>query len=229
MRTPGNDFELAAGFLYSEGLLRSRGDLAGIAYCVDVPAEQQYNVVNVTLRPSVSFDPALLSRNFLATSSCGVCGKGAIEAIYAQGCSLAQQERPLVRAETLASLPAAMISAQSLFQQTGGLHAAGLFAVDGNLIVSREDVGRHNAVDKVIGERFLAGRLPAVEAILLLSGRAGFELVQKAAMAGIPIVAAIGAPSSLAVETARAFGLTLVGFLRSHSFNVYSGGSRIVT
>jgi FdhD protein len=227
MRTPGNDFELATGFLFTEGLLLRMADVATIAYCVDVPAEQQYNVVNVKLRPDVEFDSSSLARNFYATSSCGVCGKASIDALHVQGCMPASNPETIVPPAVVHTLPMAMQQAQSVFRQTGGLHAAGLFTVEGRLLVSREDVGRHNAVDKVIGERLMKGSLPLDTCILMLSGRAGFELVQKAAMAGIPVIAAVGAPSSLAVETARTFGITLIGFVRGDSFNVYSGESRI--
>jgi FdhD protein len=227
MRTPGNDFELAAGFLYTEGILRGLDEVAGVAYCVDVPSEQQYNVVSVTLRPGATFDASLLSRNFYATSSCGVCGKASIDALHVQGCHVDITADFRVDASVIQSLPGLMQQGQSVFQQTGGLHAAGLFTAAGRLITLREDVGRHNAVDKVIGERFLKRGLPLNDHILMLSGRAGFELVQKAAVAGIPVVASVGAPSSLAVETARSFGITLVGFVRPNSCNVYSGEPRI--
>lgn len=227
MRTPGNDFELAAGFLFSEGILHSREEIAQISYCVDVPAEQQFNVVNVYLRPGIPFDDSRLRRNFYITSSCGICGKASLEALQVQGCRPFPADGPVVSEAVLFRLHDELRRAQALFRQTGGLHAAGLFTVDGTLIVLREDVGRHNAVDKVVGERLLAGKIPVRDALLMVSGRASFEIMQKAAVAGIPIVVAVGAPSSLAVDTAETFGMTLVGFLRTDAFNVYAGAGRI--
>jgi len=227
MRTPGNDFELAAGFLFTEGILTSRDALIVVEYDPDLPEEQRSNVVDVVLAPGVHVDRDLLQRNFYTTSSCGVCGKGSLEALVVQGCRPPASRGPLVDVEVLLGLPSTMRAAQRVFEETGGLHAAGLFDAEGHLLVLREDVGRHNALDKVIGQRFLAGELPLTDRLLLVSGRTSFELLQKAAMAGIPLVAGVGAPSSLAVDTARAFGMTLVGFLRSDSFNVYAGPGRI--
>jgi FdhD protein len=227
MRTPGNDFELAAGFLFTEGILPSRDAIAEIDYCADLPGEQQFNVVNAVLDPSVQFDPTAVQRNFYTTSSCGVCGKGSLEALVVQGCRPPAGRGPLVDATVLCGLPGSLRAAQQVFQETGGLHAAGLFDAEGRLLVLREDVGRHNALDKLIGERLLAGHVPLTDQLLLVSGRTSFELMQKAAMAGIPLVAGVGAPSSLAVDTARAFGITLVGFLRPEGFNIYAGPQRI--
>jgi FdhD protein len=232
MRTPGDghsrlatDFELAAGFLFTEGMVASRSEIERIAYCNDEP-DQHYNVVNVYLSPSVEFDPAILERNFYINSSCGVCGKASIEALRFGGCPvLPLQDR--VSPEVLYGLPEALRLAQETFQRTGGLHGAALFDFMGTPLVVREDVGRHNAVDKVIGERFLTGRAPVGDSILLVSGRTSYEIVQKALMAAVPIVAAVGAPSSLAVRLAEEFGMTLVGFLRGRSFNVYAGRERI--
>lgn len=226
MRTPGNDFELAAGFLYSEGILATRMDLRDISYCVDpLPtAEQQYNIVTVQLNTEPT-NIDRLDRHFTMNSSCGVCGKAAIE-------DLALRAKPVdddivVSAELLTSLPGRMRAAQKIFASTGGLHAAALFDEHGELLVLREDVGRHNAVDKVIGWTLLNDRLPLSSTILLVSGRASYELVQKCVTARIPIMCAVSAPSSLAVETARAFGVTLSGFLRGENFNVYSSADRI--
>jgi FdhD protein len=226
MRTPGADFELAVGFLFSEGLIRSPDDVSRIAYCTDPGEPQEYNIVNVGLAPGVPFDAERFRRNVFTTSSCGVCGKTAIEQI-----AVAVARRPLgefrVSSEMLRSLPGRIASAQRVFGRTGGLHAAALFRPEGELLLLREDVGRHNAVDKLVGNRLLARALPGTNTVLLVTGRAGFELVQKAAMAGIPFLAAIGAPSTLAIELARAQGMTLVGFLREGRFNIYGGAERV--
>ncbi len=228
MRTPGDDFALAAGFLFSEGLLATRNDIADISYCRDEDEQQAHNIVSVTLRPGLVFDAARLNRNFYTTSSCGVCGKASLDALSISG------HEPLVSRHQLAPavlslLPRTLRAAQPVFESTGGLHGAGLFDNDGNLIALKEDVGRHNAVDKVIGEQFLAGSTPLDNRVLMLSGRASFELLQKALAAGIPFVAAVGAPSSLAIDVAEAFGITLVGFVRPDGFNVYTGRERILT
>jgi FdhD protein len=210
MRTPGGDFELAVGFLFTEGLILP-ADVSRVAYCDTLPGEdQQYNVVNVTLhRP---FDMDRVTRNFYATSSCGVCGKAALDDIEVRCAPVA--DGPTVATEVLLGLPDALRKAQKVFARTGGLHAAGLFDVEGRLVSAREDVGRHNAVDKVIGEQVLAGRTPLGDNVLQVSGRLSFEIVQKAAVAGIPIISAVSAPSSLAVEAGERFGMTLVGFVR---------------
>jgi FdhD protein len=226
MRTPGNDFELAVGFLHGEGILASRADVADVSYCTDEDEEQAFNIVTVTLRPGLEFDPSRLERNFYTTSSCGVCGKAALESLEVQGCDIVPSGFE-VSAGVICSLPAKLRSAQSVFEQTGGLHAAGLFDRAGNLLSLQEDVGRHNAVDKLIGERFLADSLPLSDSILMLSGRASFELLQKALVARVPVVAAVGAPSSLAAELADEFNITLCGFVRPDSMNVYSVPQRI--
>ncbi len=225
MRTPGRDTELAAGFLVTEGVLHRREDLASVEPCAPEDPGGR-NVVNVRLRPGAPFDPGRLSRNVYTSSSCGVCGKASLELVR-MACPPLPPGSLRLSADDLHALPARARRAQPVFARTGGLHAAALFDGAGRLRLLREDVGRHNAVDKVVGALFLAGNLPAGDAVLLVSGRASFELVQKALLAGIPVLAAVGAPSSLAVETAREFGMTLVGFLRDGRFNVYAGESRI--
>jgi FdhD protein len=215
MRTPGNDAELAAGFLFGEGILRSVADI-----------ERIDGAVNITLKTEVDTDR--LERNFYATSSCGVCGKASIEAVHATGCAMLPRNGFAVAAAIVHGLPGSLRESQAVFDRTGGLHAAALFDRDGKLASVREDVGRHNAVDKVIGAEFLAGRTPLLDRMLLVSGRVSFELVQKAVMAGIPLLAAVGAPSSLAVELARRFEMTLLGFVRDDRFNVYSGDWRVL-
>lgn len=226
MRTPGDDFELAAGFLFTEGVVSGREEIAELSYCRD-GEPQEYNVIVARLRPGATLDPVRLQRNFLATSSCGVCGKASLEAVELRGCSPLPEAGLRVSGPVLSALPGSLAERQAVFRETGGLHAAGLFSADGSLRTLREDVGRHNAVDKVVGRELLEGRLPLDDAVLLVSGRASFEIVQKALVAGIPVVAAVGAPSSLAVELARRFGMTLVGFLREEGFNVYAGGRRV--
>ncbi len=224
MRTPGHDFELAAGFLHSEGLLSSPAELAEIKYCTDIElGEQAYNVVTVHLRRA--FEAGLVQRNFGVTSACGVCGKASIDSIEVASEPLG--DGPVVHANVIADLPERLRAAQRTFDRTGGLHATGLFTAAGEVVLVREDVGRHNALDKVIGNRMLAGATPLGTSVALVSGRASFELVQKAAVAGIPLLCAVGAPSSLAVDAARRLGLTLVGFVRDGRFNVYAGASRI--
>jgi FdhD protein len=226
MRTPGNDFELSAGFLLSEGVVRNKRDIRSISYCTDPGEEQQYNITNVYLSDDVAFDPTKLSRHVYTSSSCGICGKASIEQVRTS-CSRNPLGNFRVNLEQLVSLTDQLANAQRIFGQTGGLHASALFDSSGKLLVSREDVGRHNALDKVIGSRLLGGKLPASETMLLVSGRASFELVQKAALAGIPFIAAVGAPSNLAVSLAREYGMTLVGFLRGERFNIYSGAERV--
>lgn len=223
MRTPGGDFELACGFLFTEGLI-GLNDVRRVAYCDNLPGEdQRYNVVSVTLgRP---FDAERLRRNFYANSSCGVCGKAALDDVEVRCRPVAPG--PEVDLGLLVELPQRLREAQAVFERTGGLHAAGLFTPGGEAVTVREDVGRHNAVDKVIGERYLAGAVPASETILQVSGRASFEIVQKAAVAGIPVVSAVSAPSSLAVDAAERFGMTLVGFVRDGRANVYSRAERV--
>ncbi len=226
MRTPGDDFELAAGFLFAEGLVTDRRDVREISYCSG-DERQEYNSVEVRLAPGASFDLGLLDRNFYTTSSCGVCGKASLEAVEAQGCAPVADDALSVRADVLTGLPDALRVAQPVFEKTGGIHASALFDADGRMLALREDVGRHNALDKLVGREFLAGRLPLADRIVLVSGRTSFELLQKAAMAGVPMVVAVGAPSSLAVELARRFNVTLVGFARATGFNVYAGRARV--
>ncbi len=221
MRTPGHDFELAAGFLFSEGLI-GPDDVIRVSYCDDLDEEQRYNVV--TVRLSTTFvGPA---RSFYGTSSCGICGKSSLDQVSVRCAPIT--ERVSVSPGALTALPDELRKAQRVFSQTGGLHAAGLFTPDRGLHAVREDVGRHNAVDKLIGLALLAGVLPLAGRILLVSGRAGFEIVQKAAVAGVPIVAAVSAPSSLAVSAADRFGITLVGFLRGSGFNIYTHADRVL-
>ena len=220
MRTPGHDFELATGFLVTEGVVRP-DDIAAVAYCEE-PDAQHYNVV--TVRTRGTFDLAGAERNFFTTSSCGICGKAALEAIEVRCDPLASDGH--VDAATILGLPKTLRAHQRIFDLTGGLHAAGLFDQDGHLIACREDVGRHNAVDKIVGAIALGTTLPG-EPILLVSGRLSFELVQKAAVARIPYVCAVSAPSSLAVSAAKALGMTTIGFLRDDTFNVYTHPERV--
>ena len=226
MRTPGDDFELAAGFLYGEGLISHQEDVVDVSYCTDEHEDQAFNIVNVTLRPGLVFDTTRLERNFYTTSSCGVCGKAALDALEVQGCAILP-DGPVVSADLICSLPEKLRAAQAVFDRTGGLHATGLFTPDGELVSLREDVGRHNAFDKLVGEQFLAGRTPLAGHIAMLSGRASFELLQKALVARVSIVAAVGAPSSLAVQLAEEFNITLCGFVRGDSLNVYTGQDRV--
>jgi FdhD protein len=236
MRTPGEDAELASGFLFTEGIIRSADEIKEIRHCglkigrqsnlIDRAAALNSNTIRVDLADGVAVELKNLERHFYTTSSCGVCGKSSIEALHTNASKLAADDLK-IDPETIHSLPVQLRGSQSIFDQTGGLHASALFTVNGELDIVREDVGRHNALDKVIGAKLLAGELPLSNKILLVSGRASFELVQKAVMAGIPILAAVGAPSSLAVELAKEFGMTLIGFVRDESFNVYSGNARV--
>jgi FdhD protein len=228
MRTPGADFELAAGFLYGEGIVSSPEDVKKISYCVDpdVDAEQQYNIVNVELRAGREYDPRPLERHFYTTSACGVCGKASLEQLELRGCPVIPPG-PEIAAEKIYSLPEKLREAQGLFEATGGLHAAALFDAEGNLVALREDVGRHNATDKLVGWALLDGRLPLEDHAVMVSGRSSFEILQKCLTAGVPIVCAISAPSSLAVDVARRFNITLIGFLRGNRFNVYSAPERV--
>ncbi|HZQ79883.1 MAG TPA: formate dehydrogenase accessory sulfurtransferase FdhD [Acidimicrobiia bacterium] len=224
MRTPGHDFELAVGFLVGEGLLHRRDEVASVRYC-DLPPEepQLYNVVSVFLtRP---FEPAGAERRFYTTSSCGICGKASLDQVEVH-CAAIPPGEPLA-ASVVVALPDRLRKAQRIFEQTGGLHAAGLFDRAGRVIAVREDVGRHNAVDKLVGRSLLAGEVPLSDMVLMVSGRVSFELVQKAAVAGLPVICAVSAPSSLAVEAADRFGLAVVGFVRGRGFNVYSHAERL--
>jgi len=228
MRTPGNDFELAAGFLHGEGIISSRYDIGKISYCTDrdIDADQLYNIVNVELRTGVEVDIRPLERNFYTTSACGVCGKASLEQLELRGCPVIGPG-PEIPAETIYALPEKLREAQALFDSTGGLHAAALFDAGGNLIALREDVGRHNATDKLIGWALLEGKLPLSGHIVMVSGRSSFEILQKCLQAGVPMVIAISAPSSLAVDVARQFNMTLIGFLRGERFNAYAGHERL--
>ena len=224
MRTPGADFELAAGFLYAEGLIDGADAISSIRYCTE--GEQQYNVVSVVLAPGTPFDPAALQRNFYQTSSCGVCGKASIDAVMGPACARIDSDLS-VSPEVLLRLPEQLRAAQAVFERTGGLHAAGLFTAEGELVRAREDVGRHNAMDKLVGASLLERELPWDRRMVMVSGRLSFELVQKAARAGAAVLAGVSAPSSLAVELAEACGMTLCGFVRGERFNVYAGGARV--
>jgi FdhD protein len=223
MRTPGNDFELAVGFCRSEAVLEGLEDVDNIAYCLGGDGEQLYNIVTVKLRGPVAGDIA--SRRFLANSSCGICGKAALDEVAVRCAPVG--EGPTVAASVVGALPDTLARHQRVFGQTGGLHAAARFTRDGELLAVREDVGRHNALDKLIGHALLERRLPLAEEVLLVSGRLSFELVQKAAVAGIPVLCAVSAPSSLAVSAAERFGQTIVGFVRDGRFNVYTHAGRI--
>ncbi|WP_433437785.1 formate dehydrogenase accessory sulfurtransferase FdhD [Nonomuraea sp. CA-141351] len=227
MRTPGHDFELAAGFLHGEGLVGA-GEIAAIAYCVDedLPPEARYNTVTVRLNGPIPDLPAL-DRHFLTSSACGVCGSASLEVLHDR-CKPVPRGLLELTPELLYGLPGRLREAQGVFGKTGGLHAAGLFSAAGTLVALREDVGRHNAVDKLVGWAALTGRLPLAEHVLMVSGRTSYEIMQKALAAGIPVVCAVSAPSSLAVELAREFGMTLVGFLRGERCNVYAGSERIL-
>ena len=228
MRTPGDDFELAAGFLLTEGIIRQGADIQAIEHCgAPSPDKQLRNTVRVDLRPEVPIDWARLERHFYTSSSCGVCGKTSLQALETQGQYEPGPAVPSWSAETLYALPERLQLRQSAFDKTGGIHAAGLFDTKGTLLELREDVGRHNALDKLIGSALLAGRLPLTSHAILVSGRASFELLQKAMMAGCPLLAAVGAPSSLAIELAERFGMTLVGFLSDKRCNVYTGAERL--
>jgi FdhD protein len=228
MRTPGADFELAAGFLYGEGIIRSGDEIHGISHCQepDLDEDKRYNIVNVDLHGHVLPDLQALERHFYTTSACGVCGKTSLESLRIRGCpSIAPG--PEVDADVIRRLPEALRAGQSVFAATGGLHAAALFDVHGERLAVREDVGRHNALDKLVGWALVGGQLPLSRHIVMVSGRSSFEILQKSLMAGVPIVCAVSAPSSLAVSLAREFGITLIGFLRGDRFNVYTGAERV--
>jgi FdhD protein len=232
MRTPGDDIELAAGFLVGEGIVRSADDIASIKVCDGTGCghaghDGTGNIVDVELRPGLAVTPAL-RRNFMTTSACGVCGKASTAELFVSQSVDINQDHAVIPAGRLTSMPDALRAAQRVFASTGGLHAAGVFGPDGGLLAVREDVGRHNAVDKVVGWALGKGRLPMRGCVLLVSGRASFELVQKAVLAGFPVLAAISAPSSLAADLAAQAGLTLVGFLRGESMNVYTHSDRVL-
>jgi FdhD protein len=242
MRTPGNDDELAAGFLMTEGVVRDAAHITSIgapsaiktalhseadSRQTPLPMGTRSQVIRVELSPEIEVSMSTLERNFYTTSSCGVCGKASLLALRTL-CPLPQRDNFTIHSDVLSSLPQKLQSSQAAFRKTGGLHAASLFSADGQLHSVREDVGRHNALDKLLGEAFLQDAVPLRDYLLLLSGRASFELLQKAVMGGVPMVAAIGAPSSLAIEVAREFSITLVGFLRPESFNIYSTPKRVL-
>ncbi|MFN2593287.1 MAG: formate dehydrogenase accessory sulfurtransferase FdhD [Actinomycetota bacterium] len=223
MRTPGNDFELATGFLFTEGLI-GNGDVDRVSYCDTLEGDQDFNIVTVRTKQPVETS-SISQRNFFATSSCGVCGKASLDQVEVHAQSL--PDGPTIAASTVLALPHELRARQRVFDKTGGLHAAGLFTASGDPIAVREDVGRHNAVDKIVGRSLLAAETPLHETVLMVSGRAGFEIVQKAAVAGIPIACAVSAPSSLAVEAAERLGMTLIAFVREDSFNIYAHAERV--
>ncbi len=228
MRTPGADFELAAGFLHGEQLILDANDIRRLSYCVDRSIEpaQRYNIVNVALRELTVPELGPPQRSLTMTSSCGVCGKASLDALRLRGVpTIPTGQR--VAVATIRALPEALRTGQRLFASTGGLHAAGLFDTAGRLIAVREDIGRHNAVDKLLGWALLERMLPLHQHLLMVSGRTSYEILQKALVAGVPVVCAVSAPSSLAVALANEFGMTLVGFLRGERFNIYTGAERI--
>ncbi|MBD3867378.1 MAG: formate dehydrogenase accessory sulfurtransferase FdhD [Acidobacteria bacterium] len=228
MRTPGDDFELAAGFLLTEGIVTGKGQITAVERCGPAaPGRETGNIVRVEVTPDVPVDPARLQRNFYATSSCGICGKASLDAVEIRGLREMDRSAPVVRKEMIHDLPSRMREGQMLFHQTGGIHGAGLFQADGTLLEVREDVGRHNAVDKLVGGRLLAGSFPLHDTIMTVSGRAGFEIVQKAVAAEIPVVVSVGAPSTLSVSLAERFGMTLIGFVRDNRYNIYTCEERI--
>jgi FdhD protein len=230
MRTPGSDFDLAAGFLVNEGVLRRSDDLAAMRYCEGAIEDgtNTYNVLDIALAEGVPLPDPSIERNFYTTSSCGVCGKASLDAVRTTATWPVRDDPLRIETSVITALPDRLRAAQRVFDRTGGLHAAGLFSATGDLLCLREDVGRHNAVDKVVGWALREDRLPLAATVLMVSGRASFELVQKAVMAGIPVLAAVSAPSSLAADLAEESGLTLIGFLRGSSMNVYTAAHRIV-
>jgi FdhD protein len=228
MRTPGHDLELAVGFLFTEGIITSYSDIISVHHCEDVGRnEEKGNVVRVELQPELVIDFQSLDRNFYTTSSCGVCGKTSIDAIHTRQCYDIGKSNLVFAYELLVQLSGKVANHQTVFKHTGGIHASALFDLEGKIQLLREDVGRHNALDKLIGGSFLKDSIPLDNQLLWISGRASFELIQKAAMAGIAIIAAVGAPSSLAVELAESSGITLIGFLKNSQFNIYSHPQRI--
>ncbi|MGB6821499.1 MAG: formate dehydrogenase accessory sulfurtransferase FdhD [Candidatus Acidiferrales bacterium] len=226
MRTPGHDLELAAGFLFTEGIIQRREQIVSLDHADDCKPTERGNIIQVELADDVGLDFEGTRRNFFASSSCGICGKASIESVRARGIR-ALNSYLRVDAEVLCRIPDVLRSAQQIFGRTGGLHAAGLFDASGKLLAEREDIGRHNAVDKIIGWALRENRMPLSENVLMVSGRGGFEIIQKAAMASLPFVASVSACSSLAVQFAREVGMTLIGFLRDRRFVVYSGGERL--
>jgi FdhD protein len=228
MRTPGDDHELVLGFLVTEGIIQSRDQVLSVRHCGEADAQTGLkNIVRVEIDPAVDLQLDRLQRHFYTTSSCGVCGKASLEALRVTGQTSLAAHQTVFAARLLIDIPNIVRKQQQVFSKTGGLHAAAIFGPDGEIVIVKEDVGRHNATDKAIGSLFSAGRLPAHALALLVSGRASFELMQKALVAGIPLLAAVGAPSSLAVQTARDFDMTLIGFLRDGTFNIYAGPERV--
>ena len=228
MRTPGQDTELATGFLFTEGVISSKNQIETIEYPYQAEGEVKTdNTILINLKENVVFDFKRIERHFYTTSSCGVCGKASLEALNLRECPVLPRGTPVISAETIHRLPEILRERQTVFSSTGGLHAAALFDDQGNLLDLQEDVGRHNAVDKLIGAQILKGNLPLHDNLMLVSGRTSFEILQKALAASIPIVAAVGAPSSLAVELANTFKMTLLGFVRNERFNIYSEAQRI--
>lgn len=226
MRTPGDDTDLAAGFLFTEGLIQRREQILSIEHAAECKPTERGNIVQVQLSAYVALDLEKTQRNFFAASSCGICGKASIDAVRARGVNPPNRDFH-VSPETIWAMPEKLRSKQQIFGRTGGLHAAGLFDAKGELIVEREDIGRHNAVDKIVGWALREGKLPLSQSVLMVSGRGGFEIVQKAAVAGVPVLASVSACSSLAVQFARQMGMTLIGFLRDRRFVAYSGGGRL--
>ena len=231
MRSPGHDFELATGFLFTEGIIHRFEEIKQIRHCGPTGEGQDFqNIVRVELHPNVELNTTTMERNFYTTSSCGVCGKTSIEALRVNnpfGLEIRNHLSFSLKRDVLLTLPDRMMAAQQLFLQTGGCHASGLFDLEGNLVCLREDVGRHNALDKVVGWALINGHIPLFQHAVLVSGRASFELMQKASIGGIPLLAAVGAPSSLAVQFAKEFEMTLIGFLTPHGFNIYHDPGRI--
>ena len=229
MRTPGQDEELAAGFLFTEGIIGKAADIKAMRHVGDALAEEaRENILLVELSEELPVDFDKLNRHFYTSSSCGVCGKASIDMVRSVSCYFPRRDYPTIQASTLQALPEKLSRQQAIFECTGGIHAAASFTPEGDLLMVREDVGRHNALDKLLGASLLQGQMPLREQAILLSGRLSFELVQKSVMAGAPILAAVGAPSSLAAELAEEYGMTLVGFLRGAAFNIYCGEERVV-
>jgi len=228
MRTPGDDHELALGFLFTEGIIQSADQVISVRHCGEAdPDSGLKNIVRVEIDPDIDLQLDRLERHFYVTSSCGVCGKASLDALRVTGQSSLAPQQTVFSSQALVDMPDIVRQQQPLFSKTGGLHAAAIFGSDGEIAIVKEDVGRHNATDKAIGSLFSAGRLPGYDLALLVSGRASFELMQKALVAGIPLLAAVGAPSSLAVRTAKEFDMTLIGFLRDGTFNIYAGPGRV--
>ncbi len=228
MRTPGDDAELAMGFLFTEGIIRSGKQVTSVEHCgATAPESGLRNIIRVKLKPGVDVDLGRLQRHFYTTSSCGVCGKASLDALRITGQESLADKTATFRRNAIVALPDKLMARQKVFTKTGGLHAAAIFDQNGEILFVREDVGRHTAVDKVVGALLLEDMLPANELGLIVSGRASFELMQKTLVAGIPLLAAVSAPSSLAVQTAKEFDMTLIGFLRNGKFNIYSGAQRV--